>query len=193
MQKVVMHIGESENVRTMIKNAIRENDLLVSRPDAQGAAQWFRLGRMPHLIVCEMNLPGMSGHHLLGAVKRNKQLKDIPFVFFTSYISPSDRQVIRKAGALDCYRYSSDPTEFIEFCQELLQPKQSLFAKSFSVGAKTVDRRPEPGFLVRMIRKAAGLFIYPLRGILSLFISRPVNKKPSAKQKVELPSYSDAA
>jgi len=187
-----MHIGESENVKNMIKSAIRENDLLVSRPDAQGVAQWFRLGRMPHLIVCEMNLPGMSGHHLLGAVKRNKQLKDIPFVFFTSYISPSDRQVIRKAGALDCFRYSGDPTEFVEFCQNLLQPKQGFYARAFG-STRTVDRRPEPGLLVRMMRKTGRMLISPLRGILALFIDRAPAKKHSVQEKVELPRYSDAA
>lgn len=193
MQKVVMHIGESENVKNMIKKSIRENDLLVSRPDVQGAAQWFRLGRMPHLIVSEMNLPGMSGYHLLGAVKRNKHLKDIPFVFFTSYISPSDRQVIRKAGALDCFRYSCDPTEFIEFCENLLQPKQNFYTRAFSVGAKTIDRRPEPGFPLRIMRKAGRLLISPLRAVLSLFISRPPAKQSAMHEKVELPRYSDAA
>ncbi|MGH1362852.1 MAG: response regulator [Calditrichia bacterium] len=197
MQKVVMHIGQTESVKLMIKNAIRENDLVVSRPDAAGAAQWFRLGRMPHLIVCEMNLPGMSGHNLLGAVQRNKQLKGIPFVFFTSYMSPSDRQIIRSAGAVDCFRYSCEPQEFIDVCQDLLHLRQGFLEKNFQWGSKVVDKRAAPGTAVKVLRGVGLIAASPiilLRRFIGVFAVKPKKQASEPSKASRLAThYSDAA
>jgi CheY-like chemotaxis protein len=44
------------------------------------------------LIICDLSMPGMGGHDVLAAVKKNPRLEEIPFVFLSGN---SDRESVR--------------------------------------------------------------------------------------------------
>jgi CheY-like chemotaxis protein len=67
----------------------------------------------PHLVLLDLNLPKVSGHEVLRAIKRDEALRTIPVVVFTTSDREEDvEQAYRlggnsyfaKPGDLDAYR-----------------------------------------------------------------------------------------
>ena len=56
----------------------------------------------PHLILCDVIMPGYSGFDVLKAIRAHQQLSHMPFVFMSAKAAPSDVERGLRAGA-DCY------------------------------------------------------------------------------------------
>ncbi len=52
-----------------------------------------------HFILCDINLPDISGYEILEEIKRNSRLQHIPFVFLTAYGDDADRKMGLELGA----------------------------------------------------------------------------------------------
>lgn len=67
-------------------------------------------GRLPCLIVLDVNMPVMDGRQTLYAIKKDEGLKHIPLIVFSTSTSPLDVVFFEGAGAL----YQSKPLQFGE-------------------------------------------------------------------------------
>ncbi len=64
----------------------------------------------PDLIVCDRNMPGMSGHELLERLRNvYPQYKTMPFIFLTALSNPTDKQAV---AHLKPYAYLEKPLDF---------------------------------------------------------------------------------
>lgn len=64
----------------------------------------------PDLIVCDRNMPSMSGHELLERLRNvYPQYKHVPFIFLTALSSLADRQAV---AHLNPYAYLEKPLDF---------------------------------------------------------------------------------
>jgi CheY-like chemotaxis protein len=186
MQKILMHIGDSQEVRHMIREAASVEDLLVARSDASSAFQWFRLGKLPDVIVCEMNLPDLSGHQVLQGLRNNPATREIPIVLFASYLSPMDERLMCKDGAAACFRYSVPPGECIAKIRQLCSPPEGLSGAIRNL-AGTRGGGSKPAFSMRVRRLATLLLVTPfslaaavLHALSSLF--KPRSASQAAKK-----------
>jgi len=65
-------------------------------------------GKLPHLILLDLNLPGLSGHEVLELIKADLNLRSIPVIVLTTsdaeadiqdtYLSHANAYVIKPAG-----------------------------------------------------------------------------------------------
>ena len=53
----------------------------------------------PDIIFLDINMPGLSGHEVLGYVKREPRLADTPVIIVTSDDQPETEQRVKAAGA----------------------------------------------------------------------------------------------
>ncbi len=64
----------------------------------------------PDLVVCDRNMPAMSGHELLERLRNAyPQYKKLPFIFLTALSTPADRQATEH---LRPYAYLEKPLDF---------------------------------------------------------------------------------
>lgn len=64
----------------------------------------------PDLIVCDRNMPSMSGHELLERLRNvYPQYKHLPFIFLTALSNPADKQAV---AHLKPYAYLEKPLDF---------------------------------------------------------------------------------
>ncbi len=69
---------------------------------------------LPNLIITDWNMPNISGIELIGMLKQEVILKDIPVIMATGImLSNNDLQLAFKAGAIDYIRKPIDATELI--------------------------------------------------------------------------------
>ena len=62
----------------------------------------FRSAHRPDLILLDLNLPGRSGHEVLGDIKGNPAFRVIPLIILTSSSAPSDVERSYELAA-NCY------------------------------------------------------------------------------------------
>ncbi len=94
--------------------------------EASHGAEALELARRsrPDLIISDILMPQMDGFALCRECKRDEQLRDIPFCFYTAtYTDPRDEAFGLQLGAV---RYIAKPIEgeaFVAIVRELLQPQ----------------------------------------------------------------------
>ncbi|GGX57845.1 response regulator [Streptomyces fructofermentans] len=67
---------------------------------------------LPGLVLLDLNMPGMDGHGLLGALRARPEFRDVTLVVFTSSTAPAEVDRCYAAGA-DSYIYK--PVNFTLF------------------------------------------------------------------------------
>ena len=69
-------------------------------------------GDFPDLILLDWNLPGIKGEQVLEHLKKDKRLRTIPVVIFTSSSAPADRL---RATELGADRFITKPLDIDDF------------------------------------------------------------------------------
>ena len=71
----------------------------------------------PDLVVCDRNMPSMSGHELLERLRNAyPQYKHLPFIFLTALSTVADRQAVEN---LKPYAYLEKPLDFLKLRQTI--------------------------------------------------------------------------
>ena len=89
---------------------------------ALDAARSFK----PDLVITDIQLPHITGLELMGLIREDKELCDVPIMAVTAYSGVGDDERIRAAGA---QAYVSKPISvhrFAETVEELLAGKSQL-------------------------------------------------------------------
>jgi two-component system cell cycle response regulator len=98
--------------------------LLVASEAAAGLAAARRV--RPDLIICDTELPGISGYEFARQIRTDPYLGDIPLVALTAFAVVGDRGKALEAG-FDTYLFKPiDPDTFVEEVAALLPPGQAL-------------------------------------------------------------------
>jgi putative two-component system response regulator len=81
---------------------------------------------MPDLILCDINMPGISGIEILEAVKANPETRDIPFLFLTSATESDVKVRCLNLGATDFLGKPVNGAELIARVQNTLLAKAHI-------------------------------------------------------------------
>ncbi|URR35469.1 response regulator [Thermosynechococcus sp. HN-54] len=74
----------------------------------------------PHLILLDLNLPGMDGYEICRQLRRSPQLEGVPIVMLTAKDDPVHRIRARGVGAVDYITKPVTPQELLKRIQKLL-------------------------------------------------------------------------
>lgn len=96
----IMYVEDEEDIREIARISLEtvggfSVDLCGSGPAAIERAPKFR----PDIIIIDMMMPGMDGIETMQALKKLRQLDDIPMVFMTAKIQQSEIDYYLAAGA----------------------------------------------------------------------------------------------
>jgi CheY-like chemotaxis protein len=70
----------------------------------------------PDFIFLDINMPVMDGKEFLSLIKKDKRLKDIPVIMYTTSSEESERVTFQKMGAVG---YIVKPTDFLSLVSAL--------------------------------------------------------------------------
>lgn len=88
-KKIVLVIEDDESVRGLVVRALAETYTTHQAGDGATALRMLETLR-PHLILCDVMMPGMSGTELVRHIKQSAELKSIPVIFLTAKTGPLD-------------------------------------------------------------------------------------------------------
>ena len=95
---------------------------LLSATDAQAALTLAR-DEQPHLIVMDIQLPGMDGLEATALLKQDPATRRIPVIALTALAMKGDEERIRAAG---CSGYIAKPLRYKEFLGAIAAQLDSL-------------------------------------------------------------------
>lgn len=114
-EKTILIAEDSTMLRQMIVSTLQTAGYHVLAME-NGQEAWDALERMNsgdepieeklQLVVTDIEMPQMDGHHLIKRMKETSGLQDLPVIVFSSLISP---EMIRKGEALGAYYQITKP------------------------------------------------------------------------------------
>ena len=98
MAKTIMTVDDSASVRQMVSFTLKAAGYEVVEA-ADGEQAVARLQGPVHLILTDLNMPGMDGIELVKRVRADATYKYIPIVLLTTESQENKKQAGRAAGA----------------------------------------------------------------------------------------------
>lgn len=68
-------------------------------PDGETVLRRLRAGPRPAVLICDVMMPGKTGLDVIGELRADPDLVDLPVLMLSALARESERQQIRRAGA----------------------------------------------------------------------------------------------
>lgn len=99
MSKNILVVDDSASVRTVVGIALRRQGYQVLEAHDGHSALAQLDGRPIHLIISDVNMPGMDGLTLLKEVKKHPKYRCTPVMMLTTETAAEKKDVGRQEGA----------------------------------------------------------------------------------------------
>lgn len=82
---LVLVVDDMRSMRSIVKGVLQSMgfEKFMEAGDGQEALSLLR-GSMVDLVICDVEMPNMSGIELLDEVRRDEELKSLPFIMLTA-------------------------------------------------------------------------------------------------------------
>ncbi|MGO9838631.1 MAG: PAS domain S-box protein [Polyangiaceae bacterium] len=122
--RLVVYVEDNPANVTFMRDVLGEFEALelVTAPTAEMGIELVR-GRLPDVVIMDINLPGISGFEALRVLREDPSTKDVPVIALTAAAAERERERGLQAGF---YRYLTKPVnvdELVVALEALLAPK----------------------------------------------------------------------
>ena len=123
MAKTVLIIDDSSSLRALVKLALGRAgyDVIQAGDGNEALAQLDKAAKV-HMIVSDVNMPGMDGITFVRQVKRHPRHKFIPVIMLTTEDEGSKIAQAREAGAMAWLVKPFSPPQLLDAVSKLVLP-----------------------------------------------------------------------
>ena len=124
----ILIIEDDEQTRENLELILEmENFSVCSAADGKAGIVLARQTK-PDLIVCDVSLPGLNGHELLGQIRADAEINGIPFIFLTARGERADQRAGMNLGADDYLCKPVDAEDLLATIRTRLRRRQQNHA-----------------------------------------------------------------
>lgn len=114
-----MIVDDQLSMRALVRQALSSFGIVDIRDEASAeSALTTAKADPPHLILSDLEMPGMDGFALLSAVRAEPTLAKIPFIMLTGRV---EREIVMKAASLGATNYLGKPVKPTELKAKIEQ------------------------------------------------------------------------
>ncbi len=110
MKKVLL-IDDDPTMLLLVSTVLKDNFEVITQEGGDDALAWLGEGNMPNLIVCDIQMPDVTGMEVLEYVKESSFYKEIPVIMLSAKKKSADRILCLKKGADDYLVKPFNPEE----------------------------------------------------------------------------------
>ncbi|MEV3831396.1 response regulator [Aeromonas allosaccharophila] len=122
MTKTILVVDDSASIRATITMTLQSAGFAVIEADDGNAALGQLELQRVHLIISDLNMPGMDGMTLLRQVKKQPATRYLPFIMLTTENSAEIRLEGFNAGARIWLTKPFEPLKLIDDVYKVMQP-----------------------------------------------------------------------
>jgi CheY-like chemotaxis protein len=112
MKMKILIIEDNEQNMYMLTYLLEEHYTILQAFNGLDGVK-IALEELPDIILLDIQLPGMDGYAIAGALRKHDVLRSVPIIAVTSYAMVGDKERIMKAGATGYIEKPIDPDTFI--------------------------------------------------------------------------------
>jgi DNA-binding response OmpR family regulator len=109
-RKILLIDDEGDFRQVIAKQLVKHGFEVLEAPDGKEGLRRAAEG-LPDLILCDLNMPEMSGYEVLAALRRDEALAGTPLIFLTAQSEPAEVRQGMNLGADD---YLTKPVDFLD-------------------------------------------------------------------------------
>jgi two-component system cell cycle response regulator DivK len=125
MSKLILVVEDQEDNRRIMRDLLASAGYEViealTGEEGVAAAESHR----PHLILMDIQLPGLDGYEATRRIKANPDLRHVPIIVVTSYALSGDDVKAFEAGCDDYVSKPFSPRELLAKIREYLEQKEN--------------------------------------------------------------------
>lgn len=115
-QKTVLYIEDNLHNRRLVRKILQSRGYTITEAE-DGVTGLEMAGELrPTIILLDIGLPGMDGLEVVGRLKADDKLRDIPVIALTASAMRGDRERFLAAG---CDDYLSKPVRALELINKV--------------------------------------------------------------------------
>jgi CheY-like chemotaxis protein len=138
--KKILVIEDNDGVRENLAEILELSGYeVVSAPNGKEGVSLAK-SEQPDLILCDVSMPQLDGFGVLKILNRESDTFDIPFIFLTARVEPSDFRKGMGLGADDYITKPFDDTELLEAVETRLKKNERLRAVIKASGKDKVQQ-----------------------------------------------------
>jgi two-component system, chemotaxis family, chemotaxis protein CheY len=121
MKHKILVIEDDEPLCFLLGRILKEKFDVAIQNEPMSAMAWLSHGNLPHLILCDFDLPGINGLDFIQNLQRSGAYNQIPLVMLSGM---TDKKIIEQclaAGAADYLEKPFDPPQLIEVITRVLK------------------------------------------------------------------------
>lgn len=122
MPKTILVVEDSASIRATIAMTLASAGFSVIEADEGKAALASLQQQRVHLVISDLNMPGMDGMALLRHLKSQPATRYLPFIMLTTENSAAARQQGFEAGARIWLTKPFEPLKLIDDVYKVMQP-----------------------------------------------------------------------
>lgn len=123
-KQTILIVEDDPQVMEVFSLLLEESGYAVVKAESALPALLSAGGRLPDLILADLNMPHMNGLELIGQFKKYKDTRDIPILVVTGSEEEADRQAAFKAGCAGYIRKPITAAKFLAQIEECLPKAQ---------------------------------------------------------------------
>lgn len=121
MKQKILVIDDEYTIRLLLENLLSKNYEVTSKGDGREALEWLE-ENLPHLIICDIQMPRMDGFQFLEKVRNRGYTRHTPVIMLSASESSKDRVKCYRLGSQDFLVKPFNPEELGELVRKNLYP-----------------------------------------------------------------------
>lgn len=112
--QTILVIDDTEDVRNLVSNVLANYGFTVREASSGKQGVEMLAQEKPDLVLCDVNMPAMTGYETLAAVRDSSDTASIPFILMTGLVSRDGFRRGMVCGADDYLVKPFTPAELID-------------------------------------------------------------------------------
>jgi len=122
--KKILAIDDNKTMRTIINLVLKDKYEVTTKGDGQDAYFWLAKERnIPDLIICDIEMPNMTGYEFLELIRDSGFFGDIPVIMLSGNEESEERISCYDLKAQDFLKKPFNPKELLALIEKNLNPK----------------------------------------------------------------------
>lgn len=121
MNKKILVVDDELNIGVLLENFLMQDYDVKYINNVDEALEWLE-SNLPDLIICDIQLPGKDGYHLLSSVRQRGFTSHTPVIMLSAKAESKERIKCYKLGAQDYLTKPFNPEELEEVIKKNLYP-----------------------------------------------------------------------